>query len=163
MWSVRASFFNHLIFKHDAFGIVLLAPFVRGPLELSFPPMGILARGIKLPNVASVQCPHDADARHHRRAAELDDQEQGLDRGLPLIEILFGLRQAGDVVAGIAQSHDLALTRQQDKIIERGSPDGNRLQTCDQLFAFRNVLNVQFAFSSAGPGASISGRIVALS
>src|SRR6266436_7240987 len=74
------------------------------------------------------------------------------DRGLPLIEILFGLRQAGDVVAGIAQSHDLAPTRQQDRI-ERASPDGNSLQTRDQLSAFRNVLNVQFAFSSAGRGA----------
>jgi hypothetical protein len=51
----------------------------------------------------------------------------------------------------MAQSHDLAPTRQQDRIIERASPDGNRLQTCDQLSAFRNVLNVQFAFSSVGP------------
>jgi len=63
------------------------------------------------PNVAAVQCPHDADARHHGRAAKLDDQEQGFDRGLPLIKILFGLRQAGDVVAGIAQSHKLAPIR----------------------------------------------------
>jgi hypothetical protein len=75
----------------------------------------------------------------------------------------LGLRQAGDVVAGIAQSHDLAPTWQQDTIIERASPDGNRLQTCDQLSAFRNVLNVQFAFSSVGPGAAISGLIVSLS
>ena len=85
------------------------------------------------------------------------------DRGLPLIEILFGLRQAGDVVAGIAQSHDLAPTRQQDRIIERRSPDGNRLQTCDQLSAFRDVLNVQFAFFSAASAAAISGQIVVLS
>ncbi len=32
-------------------------------------------------------------------------------RGLPRIEILLGFRQAGDVVAGIAQSHELAPTR----------------------------------------------------
>ena len=63
---------------------------------------------------------------------------------LPRIKILFGLRQAGDVVAGIAQS--------QDRIIEGTSPRGNGLQLCDQLSAFRNVLNVQFTFSSAGPG-----------
>jgi len=44
--------------------------------------MMILARGIKLPNVAAVQCPHDADARHHGRAVEFDDREQGFDRGL---------------------------------------------------------------------------------
>src|SRR5712664_3769484 len=30
MWSERTSFFNHLILKRDNFGIVLLAPFVRG-------------------------------------------------------------------------------------------------------------------------------------
>jgi len=53
--------------------------------------MRVLARGIKLLNVAAVQCPHDADARHHGRAVELDDQQHGFDRGLPLVEILFGL------------------------------------------------------------------------
>ena len=42
---------------------------------------------------------------------ELDDQEQGFDRGLPFLEILRGFRQAGDVVAGIAQSQQLAPTR----------------------------------------------------
>jgi hypothetical protein len=75
------------------------------------------------------------------------------------LRLLFGLRKAGDVVAGIAQSHDLAPTGQQDRILERASPVGNRLQTCDQLSVFRNVLNVQFAFSSAGPGAAILGRL----
>jgi hypothetical protein len=53
--------------------------------------MRILARGIKLPNVAAVQCPHGADTRHHGRAVELDDQEHGFDRGLPLLEILLSL------------------------------------------------------------------------
>ena len=59
----------------------------------------------------TVQSPQDADARHHGWAVEFDDQEHGFDRGLPLREMLFGLRQAGDVVAGIAQSHELAPTR----------------------------------------------------
>ena len=44
--------------------------------------MGILARGIKLPNLAPVQCPHDADARHHGWPVELDDQEQGFYRAV---------------------------------------------------------------------------------
>ena len=35
--------------------------------------------------------PHDADARHHGRAVELDYQEQGFNRGLPLVEQLLGL------------------------------------------------------------------------
>ena len=42
---------------------------------------------------------------------EIDDQEQGFYHGLPHIEILFGLRQTGDVVVGIAQSHKLTPTR----------------------------------------------------
>ena len=53
--------------------------------------MHILARGIKLPNVASVQCSQYANARHHGGPVEFDDNEQGFDRGLPLIEQLLGL------------------------------------------------------------------------
>ena len=88
----------------------------------------ILARSIKLANVAPVQCPHDTDARHHGRAVELDDEEQGFDRGLPLLEMLLGLRQFHDVVGGIAQSHELAPTRQLDWIIERTGPGGSQLR-----------------------------------
>ena len=52
-----------------------------------------------------------ANARHHRGAVEFDNRERGFYHGLPLLEILLGFRQAGDVVAGIAQSHELAPTR----------------------------------------------------
>jgi hypothetical protein len=62
--------------------------------------MSIFSRSIKLPNVAAVQCPHDTDARHHRRAVELDDQEQGFYRGLPLPELLLGLGKLLDIVRG---------------------------------------------------------------
>jgi hypothetical protein len=65
-------------------------------------------------------------------------------------KILFGLRKLHDVVGGIAQSHQLAPTRQQDRIIEATSPGDNGLQLCDQLSVFRDVLNVQFALFSAG-------------
>jgi len=41
------------------------------------PTMGIPPRGIKLPNIATVQRPHDADARHHGGPVEIDDQEEG--------------------------------------------------------------------------------------
>ncbi len=70
--------------------------------------MRILARGIKLPNVAAVQCPHDANARHHGRAIELDDQEQGFDRGLPLLEILLGLGKLLDILGGVLEGNELA-------------------------------------------------------
>ena len=73
--------------------------------------MFVLLRWIKHALDVSLQCPHDADARYPGRAIEFDYQEQGFDRGLPLVEILFGLRQAGDVVAGIARSHKLTPTR----------------------------------------------------
>jgi hypothetical protein len=41
--------------------------------------------------VAAVQYPHDTDARHDGRAVEFHNQEQGFDRGLPLLEILLAL------------------------------------------------------------------------
>jgi len=72
--------------------------------------MLVFARGFKLPLNVSVKCPHDADVRHHGRAVEFD-KEPGFDRGLPFLEILLGFRQAGDVVAGIAQSRRLAPAR----------------------------------------------------
>jgi hypothetical protein len=36
---------------------------------------------------------------------------RGRDRGLPLLEMLFGLRKLHDVVGGITQSHEVAPTR----------------------------------------------------
>ncbi len=48
---------------------------------------------IEHPFDVAVQCPHDADPRHHSRAAvAFGDQEQHFDRGLPLFDLLFGLR-----------------------------------------------------------------------
>jgi hypothetical protein len=63
------------------------------------------------------------------------------------------------VVGGIAQSQQLAPTRQQDRIIEEASPSGNRLQLCDQLSVIRDVQ----AFFSAASTAALSGQIVPLS
>ncbi len=54
-------------------------------------PLLVFARRIKHPLDVSVQRPHHTNARHHGRAAELNDQEQGFDRGLPRFKILFGL------------------------------------------------------------------------
>jgi hypothetical protein len=33
-----------------------------------------------------------ADVREHRRTVLVDDQKQGLDRILPVLDLLFGLR-----------------------------------------------------------------------
>ena len=67
------------------------------------------------------------------------------------------------MVGGIAQSHELAPTRQQDGIIEGTSPGGSGLRSRYQLSAFRDVLNVQFALFSAASAAAMAGQIVVLS
>src|SRR5882762_2642049 len=72
------------------------------PLDLPFPPVLVFAISVV------VQCSQHADARHHGRAIELDDQEQGFDRGLPLIEILLGLGKLLDIVRGILKDDELA-------------------------------------------------------
>jgi hypothetical protein len=69
--------------------------------------MCVLARGIKRPFDVSVQCPHDTDAGHHGRPIEIDDQGQGLDRGLAFLEILLGLRKLRDVIAGVCTENPI--------------------------------------------------------
>ena len=39
------------------------------------------------------------------------DQEQNLDRGLPFLELLFGLGQLLDIFAGVLESDKLATAR----------------------------------------------------
>ena len=70
-------------------GLFVARSFV--PLQLAPSPMRVFTRWIKLPLDVPVQRSQDADARHHGGPVELDDQEQGFDRGLPLLEQLFGL------------------------------------------------------------------------
>jgi hypothetical protein len=84
--------------------------------------MMILARRIKHPLDVTVQGPHDADAREHRRAVLVDDQKQGLDRSLPFLDLLFGLRQLLDISGGILEGDELATLGQRDRIVERPVP-----------------------------------------
>jgi hypothetical protein len=86
--------------------------------------------------------------------------DQATDRGLPFLAILLSLWQACDVVAGIAQSHQPARTRQRDRIIERASPGGRGLRSCDQLSAFRDVLSGQVAFFFAASTAPFLGGLL---
>jgi len=52
--------------------------------------MMLFAIGIEHAFDVPVKRPHDADARHHRRAAvAFGDQDQRFDRRLPLLELLF--------------------------------------------------------------------------
>ncbi len=59
--------------------------------QLAASPMMIFAVWIENALDVPVQCPHDADARQHQPAAtDLRGVDQVFDRGLPLLELLFG-------------------------------------------------------------------------
>jgi hypothetical protein len=78
---------------------------------------------IEHPLDVAVQCPHDADARKHRRSAvAFGDHDQRLDRSLPFLELLFGLWQLLDISGGILKSDKLATAGQRDRIFEFALP-----------------------------------------
>jgi hypothetical protein len=87
-----------------------------------------LRSGLKRPFDTAVQRPQHGDTRMHHVVAIFGGADQTFDRGLPFLKLLRGLGQACDVAGGIAQSKQLAPTRQQDRIIEEASPSGNTLQ-----------------------------------
>ena len=76
------------------------------PDQFPLAPMGILARGIKLPNVATVQRSHDTDAREYRWSVMLRDQRERLHGGPPFFGIVFCLGQFGHVLRGIGGGGD---------------------------------------------------------
>jgi hypothetical protein len=80
--------------------------------------MRVFPRGIKLPLDVSVQCSQQANTRHHGRAVEFDDQEQGFYRGLPLLEMLFCLGKLLDIVGGVLEGDELATAGQGNGIVE---------------------------------------------
>jgi hypothetical protein len=51
-----------------------------------------------------------------------DDHEQRFDRGLPLRELLFGLRKLLDVFRRILKGNKLAAAGQRDRIVEGTFP-----------------------------------------
>jgi hypothetical protein len=126
-------------------------------------PRRMLSRCSKHPLDVPIDSPHHADARVHEQVAAFGGADQATDRCLPFLDILLSLGQACDVVADIAQTNQLAPTRQQDRIIERAGPGGSGLRSCDQLSAFKDVLRAQLAFSSAASIAALSEQIAVLS
>ena len=60
------------------------------PFQLPVPPMRILSVG-ELADVVPVERPHDSDARQHRGAAAVRDQDQGFHGVLPLRRAVLGL------------------------------------------------------------------------
>jgi hypothetical protein len=71
-------------------------------LQLPLSPMGLFPLGIEHPLDMTVQRLHDPDPRHHRRTASRH-QHQYLDRRLPFVALLVGLRKVGDVLARVHQ------------------------------------------------------------
>jgi hypothetical protein len=63
-----------------------------------------------------VERPHHRNMRHHRIAAVLADQHPDLGSRLPWRGFLFGLRQPDDVLRGVAERHQLAPVRQDNRI-----------------------------------------------
>jgi hypothetical protein len=81
--------------------------------------MMLFAIGIEHAFDVPVKRPHDADARHHRRAAvAFGDQDQRFDRRLPLLELLFGLRQLLDISGRVLKRDKLAAAGERDRIFE---------------------------------------------
>jgi hypothetical protein len=64
---------------------------------------------------------HHADARKHRWSAQFHNGHHALDSGLPLIELLVGLRKSGDVVAGVFEGDETAAIRQHNRIQPRSA------------------------------------------
>jgi hypothetical protein len=68
---------------------------------------------IELANVVAVQRLHEADARKHGRSAvAFGDQDHDFNGSLPIIDLLFGLRQFLDVSGSVLQRDELATARQ---------------------------------------------------
>src|SRR5260370_36991086 len=81
-------------------------------LQFALSPMLILARRIEHALDVPIQGPHDTDACKPCRPAERRDQDQGFHRGLPLCGLVLGLRELGDVGAGILQRDEWATARE---------------------------------------------------
>jgi hypothetical protein len=73
--------------------------------------MRVFARWIKHPLNVSVG-----------RPVELDDQEQSFYRGLPLLEILLGLRKLLELVRGVLDGNELVTAGQRNRLVECSGP-----------------------------------------
>jgi hypothetical protein len=96
--------------------------------------MMIFAIGVEHAFNLAVQRPHDADARHHRRAVLLGDQDQTFHCCLPFRHLVFGLWKLSDVVASVLQRDEAAPAGQRDWNFERPLPAGHF------LLAFRPLI-----------------------
>jgi hypothetical protein len=59
----------------------------------------------------TIQRPHHADAREHRRSARRRHQDQGFHGRLPLRGLVLGLGKPRDVVAGVLKGDEVSAAR----------------------------------------------------
>ena len=69
----------------------------------------------------AVQRPHDCDPREHRRTASRH-QQQRLHCDLPIRQVGFLSRQAGDVLGGVTKRNELLAVGQRYRIFEFALP-----------------------------------------
>src|SRR5258708_39635272 len=72
--------------------------------------------------IFAVKRPQDADPCHHGWAVGLSDQDQRLDRGPPLLELLFVLRQLLNILGGVLERGKVAAAGQRNWIVETAAP-----------------------------------------
>ena len=70
--------------------------------------MRILALGVENSLNLSIERPHDADPREHRRASQRHDQDHGFHCGLPFRRLVLGFGELCDVIAGVLKGNKLA-------------------------------------------------------
>jgi hypothetical protein len=75
--------------------------------------MMVFAIRIELANVVAVQCLHDTDPREHCRAAARHEHQR-FDRRRPLLGLVLGLRELGDVGCRILERDERSPVRQLD-------------------------------------------------
>jgi hypothetical protein len=74
----------------------------------------------------------------HQNVSALSGADQAVDGGLPLLYLLFRLRQSLNVVSGVLEGEKLATVRQGYGIIERGGPG----HLCEQISAGLRELHI---------------------
>jgi hypothetical protein len=74
----------------------------------------------------AVQRPQHSNSCAHQEVPAFGGIDQALGGGLPLVELLLGLRKPGDVVAGSFKDDELSTIAQRDRIIERLLPARRR-------------------------------------
>jgi hypothetical protein len=92
------------------------------PRQFPPAPTCLFVIGIKHALNVAVQRPHNADARHHRRAAKRSDWDQGFHGGLPFLGFVLGLRKPCDVCADVLAGDDLATAGQRYGIVKASLP-----------------------------------------